>query len=167
MLKLIELTQRVPTSKGVNPIPPCISRPFPERAATQSTPQERGFNVVVGQSPVPLVNKVACKWMLHPKMGSPQVMQPMAMWVWLKIKQEGLRRFWSMFPLSRVPFGYRFFEPQPCVLLSIVFCLATRSSCIEFAGRGKCGAFRSVRFARLEGITAYCVARDVGREPRI
>ena len=36
-------------------------------------------------------------------------------WVWLKIKQEGLRRFWSMFPLSRVPFGYRFFEPQPYV----------------------------------------------------
>ena len=24
-------------------------------------------------------------------------------WVWLKIKQEGLRRFWSMFPLTRVP----------------------------------------------------------------
>ena len=33
--------------------------------------------------------------------------------MWLKIKQEGLRRFWSMFPLTRVPFGYRFFEPQP------------------------------------------------------
>ena len=26
------------------------------------------------------------------------------MWVWLKIKPEGLRRFWSMFPLTRVPF---------------------------------------------------------------
>ena len=25
-------------------------------------------------------------------------------WVWLKIKQEGLRRCWSMFPLARVPF---------------------------------------------------------------
>ena len=36
------------------------------------------------------------------------------MWVWLKIKQEGLRRFWSMFPLNRVPFWCRFFEPQPC-----------------------------------------------------
>ena len=22
-------------------------------------------------------------------------------WVWLKIKREGLRRFWSMFPLTR------------------------------------------------------------------
>ena len=32
--------------------------------------------------------------------------------VWLKIKQQGLRRFWSMFPLTRVPFWYRFFEPQ-------------------------------------------------------
>ena len=29
------------------------------------------------------------------------------MWVWLKITQEGLRRFWSMFPLARVPFWYR------------------------------------------------------------
>ena len=38
-----------------------------------------------------------------------------AMWVWLKIKQAGLRRFWSMFPLTRVPFWYWFFEPQPCV----------------------------------------------------
>ena len=35
-----------------------------------------------------------------------------AFWVWLKIKQEGLRRLWSMFPLTRVPFWYRFFEPQ-------------------------------------------------------
>ena len=26
---------------------------------------------------------------------------------------EGLRRFWSTFPLARVPFWYRFFEPQP------------------------------------------------------
>ena len=32
--------------------------------------------------------------------------------MWLKIKQ-GVRRFWSMFPLTRVPFWYRFFEPQP------------------------------------------------------
>ena len=31
-------------------------------------------------------------------------------WVWLKIKQEGLRRFRSMFPLARLPFSfwYRF-----------------------------------------------------------
>ena len=29
-------------------------------------------------------------------------------WVWLKIKQEGLRRFWSMFPLARVDFGTGF-----------------------------------------------------------
>ena len=25
-------------------------------------------------------------------------------WVWLKFKQEGFRRFWSIFPLTRVPF---------------------------------------------------------------
>ena len=30
-------------------------------------------------------------------------------WLWLKIKQQGLRGFWSMFPLTRVPFWYRFF----------------------------------------------------------
>ena len=36
-----------------------------------------------------------------------------SIWVWLKIKQEGLRRFWFMLPLTRVPFVYRFSEPQP------------------------------------------------------
>ena len=30
------------------------------------------------------------------------------MWVWLKVKQQGLRRCWSMFPLTRVPLWYRF-----------------------------------------------------------
>ena len=34
-----------------------------------------------------------------------------AKWVWLKIKQEGLCRFWFMFPLPRVPSWYRFCEP--------------------------------------------------------
>ena len=38
-------------------------------------------------------------------------------WVWLKIKQEGLRRFWSMFPLTRVPFWHGFFEPQPYIYI--------------------------------------------------
>ena len=37
---------------------------------------------------------------------------PKLIGVWLKIKQEGLR-LWSKFPLTRVPFWYRFFEPQP------------------------------------------------------
>ena len=37
---------------------------------------------------------------------------------WLKMKQEGLRRFWSMFLLTWVPFWYRFFEPQPHVTVS-------------------------------------------------
>ena len=37
-------------------------------------------------------------------------------WVWLKIKQDGLRRCWSMFPLTKVLFWYRFFEPQPYFL---------------------------------------------------
>ena len=34
-------------------------------------------------------------------------------WQWLKIKELGLRRFWSMLPVTRVPFLYRFFEPYP------------------------------------------------------
>ena len=29
------------------------------------------------------------------------------------------RRFWSMFPLTKVPFRYRFFEPQPHVCFQI------------------------------------------------
>ena len=36
-----------------------------------------------------------------------------------KFNQEGLRRCWSMFPLTRVPFWYRVFEPPP--LSSLVF----------------------------------------------
>ena len=30
-----------------------------------------------------------------------------------QIQQERLRRFWPLFPLTRVPFWYQFFEPQP------------------------------------------------------
>ena len=36
-----------------------------------------------------------------------------SIWVWLNMKKEGFCRFWSMFPLTRVPFWYRSFEPQP------------------------------------------------------
>ena len=38
--------------------------------------------------------------------------QEYEIWVWLRIKQEGLRRVWSMFPLARVPLWHRFFQPQ-------------------------------------------------------
>ena len=34
-------------------------------------------------------------------------------WVWLKIRQQGLRRFWSMFPRTTVPLWYRVFQSQP------------------------------------------------------
>ena len=37
------------------------------------------------------------------------------MWVWVKI-QPGDGRFWSMFPLTRVPFWVPIFDPQLCVL---------------------------------------------------
>ena len=43
----------------------------------------------------------------------PSKTEPIGIWVLLRIKQEGLRRFWSVFPLTRVPLWYRFFEPQP------------------------------------------------------
>ena len=52
-------------------------------------------------------------------------------WVWLKIKHEWLRRCWSMFPLTRVPFWYRFFEPQPfgdaARTLELQVCFCTRA----------------------------------------
>ena len=48
--------------------------------------------------------------------------------MWLKIKQEGLRRLWSIFPLTRVPFWYRFSEPQPNGNSSFVFFGAIRVS---------------------------------------
>ena len=35
--------------------------------------------------------------------------------VWRKTKQEGLRRCGSMFSLTRAPFWYQFFEPQPLI----------------------------------------------------
>ena len=38
-------------------------------------------------------------------------------WQRLKIKEPGLRRFWSIFPLTRVPLWCRFFEPYPTHLL--------------------------------------------------
>ena len=40
-------------------------------------------------------------------------------WVWLKLKQEGLRRFWSMFPLTRFHFGTGFLSH--CHLQGIPF----------------------------------------------
>ena len=39
--------------------------------------------------------------------------------MWLRINQEGLRRFGSMFPLTRGPFWYRSFHPQPVVARSL------------------------------------------------
>ena len=34
-------------------------------------------------------------------------------WQWLRSKELGLRRCWSIFPLTRVPFWCRLFEPYP------------------------------------------------------
>ena len=43
-----------------------------------------------------------------------------AIWVWRKIKQLGLRRFWSLVPFAKVPFWYRVFEPQPFISISLL-----------------------------------------------
>ena len=51
----------------------------------------------------------------------PSVFVPHIGYIWLKIKQEGLRRFWSMFPLTSVPFWFRFSEPQPYIIEQTVF----------------------------------------------
>ena len=66
-------------------------------------------------------------------------------WQWLKTTELGLRRFGSMFPPTRVPFWYRFFEPYPYVAQNSaigasrrvwsMFALTDRAShfCFEFA----------------------------------
>ena len=54
-------------------------------------------------------------------------------WVWLRIKQLGLRRFWSLFPYTKVPFWISiFFQPQPygrveAHVSSSVWCLLFRA----------------------------------------
>ena len=35
-------------------------------------------------------------------------------------------RFWSMVPLTRVPFWYRFFDPQPFLVAFYQSCLSTK-----------------------------------------
>ena len=42
-----------------------------------------------------------------------QVLARPIKWVWLKKKELGLRGFQSLVPFTRVPFWFRFFEPQP------------------------------------------------------
>ena len=34
-------------------------------------------------------------------------------WVWVKSNPPGDRRFWSMFPFTRIPFWVHIFDPQP------------------------------------------------------
>ena len=64
-----------------------------------------------------LVSRASQVWDI--RMG-PSFFLWMFKWVWLKNKQEGLRRCCPLFPL-RVPFWYRFVEPRPHGLLSIDF----------------------------------------------
>ena len=76
-------------SGGVFSEPGWVSRfVFSEQARQQSASQlaiaeKRTEKVPAGQQTVP---------------------RRIRMWAWLKIEQEGLRRFWSIFPLSRVLF---------------------------------------------------------------
>ena len=43
-------------------------------------------------------------------------------WVWVKINPPGDRRFWSMFPLTRVPVGVPMFDPQPGFSEAVTWC---------------------------------------------
>ena len=66
----------------------------------------------------------------------------LVIWVWLKIKQEGLRRFWSMFPFTRVPFWVPIFDPQPYVYARP--CLtALVEACSPLAPAPLCQFYRS------------------------
>ena len=44
----------------------------------------------------------------------PGYMKGEDMWLWLKIKELGLRRFWSLVPFTKGPILAHLFEPQPC-----------------------------------------------------
>ena len=50
--------------------------------------------------------KLACGRCPPDNLSVPSQAKPVrfSKWLWLKIKQAGLRRFWSMFPLNRRPF---------------------------------------------------------------
>ena len=49
--------------------------------------------------------------MLGPRMVSSNKHHPI--WLWVKIKPPGDRRFWSIFPFTRVPFWAPIVDPQP------------------------------------------------------
>ena len=66
---------------------------------------------------------------------------------WLKIKQEGLRRFWSMSPLS-VPFWYPLVEPQPN-LQDLQERVEPQNLATGIAGRAPCGQ-RTARLFRVQ-----------------
>ena len=73
-----------------------------------------GPNFLGGAQATPYAPRLAPRWPPEPwPRHRPWLHCSGLIWLWLKINQEGLRRFWSMFSLTRVPFGYRFFEPYP------------------------------------------------------
>ena len=76
------------------------AEPFRFRAPACHSKSSRGVNSR------PRILVVANSW-------SPVPIQQAYFLQWLKIKELGLRRCWSMFPLARVPFWCRFFEPYP------------------------------------------------------
>ena len=53
-------------------------------------------------------------WASSPNPRKP-LLSPIPRWVWVKINPPENRRFWSMFPFTRIPFWARMFDPQPCV----------------------------------------------------
>ena len=95
--------------------PVVISAPFTTNCKWKIRPKESPTKPPwlrsVRPTPTPAAVAAEGAWLVsHASFHMPSRKRP-EIWVWLKIKQEALHRFWSMFPLTRVPF-WRFFEPQ-------------------------------------------------------
>ena len=66
-----------------------------------------------------------CLWRAHlgvaraPRGKDPFLVDPILIWVWVKIKPPGDHKFSLFFPSSRVPFWVPTFDPQPFPVLEI------------------------------------------------
>ena len=103
--------------------PACTARPSPGLtlgnggAGGAAIAREGAREMAVGQNPALVNIKIGGKWMLiHTKMGSPQVMQPVAKWASKLNHQELDRRSWSMlnhFPGQAILGFPSFRQPHP------------------------------------------------------
>ena len=80
-----------------------------------------------------------------------------AIWVWLKIKKLGLRRFWSLFPSRGPKDWYHFFE-------NLVYLIGTRVG--QPARRAKLGKRQRLEtLSHLEApnVQAFCLGTTFGQ----